>query len=775
MTPVGVHRRVREHIGLRVVADLLEIDAVVDLACRGEHLSAAAQAARDAFDRRVVHVRGVVRRNPSHAEQQHAERVQAALVHERAGHDRIVREVAGEIPVVGRDVGFAEDGAEPVATAHRIDLQDAIDELHASRGEAQRGRKRDAIEERAEASCGVAGAESRELAVGVAFLLHRDERRERRGAGAALGSRARGLGDDAASAGELLLTEEAGAAVVHGDEGLIADVAVEAEEKEPGVALADEAVDADVVADRFAGNGKVAMKDDLRVEQPVDAESFGLLVDAEPRREEEIRLARFDADADGGTAAVEVPRAGKDVVLGDHASGLEASRRAGDRHDAVDEHERLVGEAHASRVPIDRGELRTERLADLADGELQALLAIEERRRRGPLHPERGPPRRDFRPLHPERGPPRGPSRRAFVERRDHGLLREERLRLQRKRSRRELQEGLVRGTRRPRRLENASREHRLLEPRVGSHGVIQDSPWSKSPWSKSDGVTPGRVIPGRVLNNSRARHGHGSRGGAADHDGDHGLAPRRSVEADAALVAVERGEVDGHTGFGGRADREQQCAEAVGAALARRDRDVRAPREDLRDHPRARALRPHLEEHAHAVGVRFLDDLREVEAVHRVREDRIRGARLVGHVARRPRAAVEADPRGRRRRQPVQRVVRVGHLLHEREVDGRHAGERQRLATEGRDDALDVRALAADHALCRRVHDEERGGSRERGAHVGGRAVHDDHVPVGGVAPRFGRDVARPAELRAEERRRQRAREHAIAIGPSARREESR
>ena len=45
--------------------------------------------------------------------------------------------------------------------------------------------------------------------------------------------------------------------------------------------------------------------------------------------------------------------------------------------DAIDEHQRLVGQPDARRVRVDRGELRAEHRADRADGELQALVAVE--------------------------------------------------------------------------------------------------------------------------------------------------------------------------------------------------------------------------------------------------------------------------------------------------------------------------------------------------------------------------------------------------------------
>ena len=47
------------------------------------------------------------------------------------------------------------------------------------------------------------------------------------------------------------------------------------------------------------------------------------------------------------------------------------------RNDAVDQHQRLVGQADPGRVAVDLGEVGTEHITDLADGEFQALLAIQ--------------------------------------------------------------------------------------------------------------------------------------------------------------------------------------------------------------------------------------------------------------------------------------------------------------------------------------------------------------------------------------------------------------
>ena len=89
--------------------------------------------------------------------------------------------------------------------------------------------------------------------------------------------------------------------------------------------------------------------------------------------QEEVGLARLDGDAGGDAAAVEIPGAGPHVVFRDHAAGSQRQRLALNERDAIDEHERLVGQADARREGVDGGEVGAEDAADGADGELQAL------------------------------------------------------------------------------------------------------------------------------------------------------------------------------------------------------------------------------------------------------------------------------------------------------------------------------------------------------------------------------------------------------------------
>ena len=170
----------------------------------------------------------------------------------------------------------------------------------------------------------------------IALLRQRDELLPV-GRAAARGGAALVLAEnDAARVGDLLGREESGAAARHGDQGLARDGPVEAEEEEMGVALPQELLNCDGVADGLPGGGQVAVEFDGRVEQAVGAAAAHDEVDPEPGREEEVGLAGLDRDAHRRPAAVEVPRVGQDVVLGDDAPRPEAPLVPVDLQDAVD-------------------------------------------------------------------------------------------------------------------------------------------------------------------------------------------------------------------------------------------------------------------------------------------------------------------------------------------------------------------------------------------------------------------------------------------------------
>ena len=106
---VGVHQRVGDHKRLRPVATLLDRHLVSDLARRRRNLAPALQPAGNSRHR--LPGDGAVLPDPANADKKDPQCVQTALVHQRAGHDLVVDEVARQEPCVRRDVVLGADQA----------------------------------------------------------------------------------------------------------------------------------------------------------------------------------------------------------------------------------------------------------------------------------------------------------------------------------------------------------------------------------------------------------------------------------------------------------------------------------------------------------------------------------------------------------------------------------------------------------------------------------------------------------------------------------------
>ncbi|MNS35798.1 hypothetical protein D3C72_679650 [compost metagenome] len=276
------------------------------------------------------------------------------------------------------DVRLGANLAQPVAAALRVEVDHAVHEPHEAAGQLDRALEGQIREGRAEAAGEVATAQGLDLGLGVGLAAHRHQRAPVGGELAGHGLLVEGGEDDALAVGELFRREEAGAALAHGQERLAVDGGLELEEEQVGVALAHEAQDLDVVANHLARDGQAAVEGDDRIEQAVTGQPLGDVVDAQIGGEEQIGLAGFDGDARRDAAAVEVPGARHDVVLGDDAPRGHRPGLAFDGEDAIDEHERLVGQAHAGGVGIDSREGLAEDLGDRATGVLEAGFTVHE-------------------------------------------------------------------------------------------------------------------------------------------------------------------------------------------------------------------------------------------------------------------------------------------------------------------------------------------------------------------------------------------------------------
>ena len=196
--------------------------------------------------------------------------------------------------------------------------------------------------------------------------------------------------DDSLAARQFGLGEVAGTAFAHGEERAAIDGGIELKPEEIGAALTEEVQHADVVVDRLAGLRQRVVKRDDRVEQPVTREALRLEVDPQPARQKEVGLSRLDGDARRNATAVEIPRAGMNVVLGDDSPRSHRPRLALNGQDAIHEHQWFIRQTDSRRVLVDLGEHRPEHFADPADGERQALVAVEGTRGSGARAEGRG-------------------------------------------------------------------------------------------------------------------------------------------------------------------------------------------------------------------------------------------------------------------------------------------------------------------------------------------------------------------------------------------------
>ena len=81
-------------------------------------------------------------------------------------------------------------------------------------------------------------------------------------------------------------------------------------------------------------------------------------------------------------AAIEIPCARQDVVFRYHAPAPQGPRLTLEIKDPVNQHQRLVRQAHTRRVRVDLGPFWAQRLPDRAHGELEALVAVHREPRR---------------------------------------------------------------------------------------------------------------------------------------------------------------------------------------------------------------------------------------------------------------------------------------------------------------------------------------------------------------------------------------------------------
>ena len=314
---VGVHQGVDDRVRLGPKPEFLDLDLVRHLRRRGHHLPTALEPAGNARNRVANDL--VRLADPTHPHQEDPEGMQAALEHERAGHHLVIDEVAGHEPGHGVDVRLGADQTQSIPPPFRLDRDHAVDQPHhpprQDRGLIQ-VQARKAISKRRDQ---ITQAERLDLLIPQGFALHRHERLPVVGPDAGDRPEVERRLDHPLAGGEGLLGEEASDPVAHGHQRFAIHRRLEPEPEQPGVPLAEEAVDGNVVDDHLARSRQRAIERHHGVEQPIDRQPFGLEVDPEEGREEQVGLSRLDRDARRNYAAIQVPRPRMDVMLGDES------------------------------------------------------------------------------------------------------------------------------------------------------------------------------------------------------------------------------------------------------------------------------------------------------------------------------------------------------------------------------------------------------------------------------------------------------------------------
>ncbi len=202
---------------------------------------------------------------------------------------------------------------------------------------------------------------------------------------------------------------------------------------------------------------------------------------------------------------------------------------------------------------------------------------------------------------------------------------------------------------------------------------------------------------------------------------------------------------------------------------------DVRPALEDASDHARARGARPHLQEEADALLVCSLDELREVEAAHRLLENAV-GRALAGHLVDVSGCGAEkAHSSGSRRREEVEVVVLFGHGFGHGAVHRGHAFQRVEVAVQGVHHRGDAFAVASDDAFGRCVDDKQvdallgvQYATHRRGCSIdhAGDPVHFLELSQ---TPTLADAVAVARQIVGEERALHESSEHHFSVSPGA------
>jgi len=197
--------------------------------------------------------------------------------------------------------------------------------------------------------------------------------------------------------------------------------------------------------------------------------------------------------------------------------------------------------------------------------------------------------------------------------------------------------------------------------------------------------------------------------------------------------TAEQRGQIQRHPLGDQIAKQPQQYGNRVLPGEAGRTCQMGPVTQDAAYHAAARTARTHFEKQAHAVPIRRLDNIREVEAVQRLAEDGSSGIFAGDVVGTALYAAVKSDSVGLFRRENMQVVVRNGYLPGNFAMNRGDTLQGVKTAVEPCDELLDRRRIATDHTFVLCVDDKKIGPGYfgKKTAYIAGRSLHDPQAPL--------------------------------------------
>ena len=315
-----------------------------------------------------------------HAQRRHIkrQRLHRALQHQRARHARVIFKVPAKKPQVRRDRLHRAQIAAPPRPALRFKIGDFIKKAHVARLDARRAAVR------------FGQLKARPKALGAAPLTEGAHLRS--GEGAARGQRRirqlarvaqrrrcfRGrIPDHAVRGSQLRICKEARLPVAHAQAHFAVHAQIRAEEKHADVAQLRMPVNVNVKLQRVARLGQRALDLRLAAQQPVHALAAVQRINAHPRNQQQVCLARLNCDAQRHVAFMQIPRIRQHIGLRPDGAGAQLARHGVNPGHAVRQQHGRHWHAHLALKAILPGKRCAKQRGDFAGSQLLQLRARE--------------------------------------------------------------------------------------------------------------------------------------------------------------------------------------------------------------------------------------------------------------------------------------------------------------------------------------------------------------------------------------------------------------